>query len=62
MIVMICGGIIVSDVMDRVSMPIGVSPRSQMIEQGQLFVTNVASFQVTLRALFQFGLDRNRTR
>ena len=58
---MICAGINVSGVMDRVSMLIGVSPRSQMIEQGQLFVTNVASFQVTLRALFQFGLDRNRT-
>ena len=49
MIVMVCGGISVSGVMDRVSMPIGVSRRSQMIELGQLFVTNVASFQVFLR-------------
>ena len=62
MIVMICGGISVSDVMDRVSMPIGVSPRSQMIELGQLFVTNVASFRGFVSVPPQFGLDRNRTR
>ena len=58
---MICAGINVSGVMDRVSMPIGVLPRPQMVELGKLFVTNIASFQVFLRALFQFGLDRNRT-
>ena len=62
MIVMIYGGISVSDVMDRVSMPIGVSPRSQMIELGQLFVTNVAGFQGFLSVHAQFGTDRHRTR
>ena len=57
-----CGGINVSGMMDRVSMPIGVSPRSQMIELGQLFVTNVASFRGFVSVPPQFGSDRNRTR